>query len=632
MKSIAKIVKKLLNKTGQAFLLSILFVLLPLYAKAEDMNSNIGKLYLSAANNFYKEGKNDQTNVFLEKSLLYDNLLSDPYYIKSLIKKNENSSLIDAINLLKKAVTLRNWDIYSEEQAFLQLGLLYVRTKDYERALSSLYAVKDEYIDNSSFLDAYTLSLVNQGFFDEAKKQLAYAISKYPDNTIFIKRLATIDKIYRDNLIRQVLDVNNVYKYDPAVLIDIVKMTSDNGVKKELLATLENDGMDGQGALALDYFLEMKALDSGVRKQEDVETFSKLGGFSNYKTIKTMDSMIYEPEVKKYFIDKYKSYTGFINDDTNNDGINEKILYLRAGIPEWYSEDTNQDNINDLFIGFQNGTPAFINIADKMLIAYYNFPLLKTVIFFDKDYNYIYNFNNRNVSFNILDLGETYYNPVIIEDVDKMFDSIKKKVKNYRKSEAVSGDNLSVLMQYFKTDRIINFESYDAINSILKRGVMRDEKIITASADMDNDNRFETKELYKDGKLQSINYDGNNDGIYEFKIEDGKKYWDYNNDGIYDAVRWAEGDGISYRGYSIDLDGNFNIFAKYKDNVLVEVGDETKWTPVKYDSQNNIFWVGEKTVPLPSIKDITSGKIITVNGVSVYIIKLGDNYFAEVLE
>lgn len=626
------IVKKLLNKTVHIFLLSILFVFLPLCVKAEDMNSSIGKLYLSAADSFYREGKNYQANVFLNKSLLYDDLLSDPYFIKTLIEKSENSSLTAAINLLKKSVTLRNWDIYSEEEAFLQMGLLYVRTKDYERALSSLYAVKDKYIDNVSFLDAYTLALINQGFFDEAKKQLTYAISKYPDDAIFIKRLATIDKIYRDSLISKVLDVNNVYKYDSAVLMDIVKITSDNGVKKELLAVLKNDGMDGQGALALDYFLEMKALDSGVGKNEDVDTFSKLDGFSDYKKIKTMDSMIYKPEVKKYFMEKYKSYTGFITDDTNNDGINEKILYLRAGVPEWYSEDINQDNINDLFIGFQNGTPAFINIAEKMLIAYYNYPLLKAVIFFDKDYNYIYNFNNRNVPFEIIDLGKTYYNPVLVANVDKMFDNIKKMVKNYRKSEAGTGDNLSVLMQYFKTDRIINFESYDAIASILKRGVIRDEKIITASVDMDNDNRFETKEFYKQGKLQSLNYDGNNDGIYEFKIEDNKKYWDYNNDGIYDAVEWAGADGISFRGYSVDLNGNFDIVAKYKNNVLIEVGDENKWTPVKYDSENNVFWISEKTVPLPSIKNITAGEVITASGVSVYIIKLGNNYFAEVLE
>jgi tetratricopeptide (TPR) repeat protein len=205
----------------------------PLYS---DIDNEFSLMYLSVADSFFKEGKYEDAEIFLNKALIYNQEISDPYYISAVIKKPEN--ITESINLFKKSLTLRKWHIYSEADAFFELGILYNRVKDHERAIASLYSVKDDYIDNSEFLDAYTASLLRRGYFKEARELLDYALKRYPFVNTFKTRLAGIDTDYLDNLIVNVLDSANSEEYDPGLLVSLAQLVSDKGVKKEIVENL----------------------------------------------------------------------------------------------------------------------------------------------------------------------------------------------------------------------------------------------------------------------------------------------------------------------------------------------------------------------------------------------------------
>ncbi|MCL2705138.1 MAG: hypothetical protein FWE72_02900 [Spirochaetaceae bacterium] len=617
-----KIKKKVILKLCKISIPIIIFSFLlsiPLYS---DANNEIAKLYLTAADSFFKEDKFDETEMFLNKAALYNQELSDIYYIKALIVIKLNEDLNNSINYLKKAITYRNWNLYNENNAFYELGQLYTRVKDYERALSALYVIKDQYIDDPGFIDLYTLSLINRGDFAGAQDYLSYAVSKYPDNNVFIKRLLGIDKAYRDNLLKVILDNNDLYKYAPEIILELSRLTPDKGVKRELILLAEKAGNN-----SIELLLERIAV-AGKTTINDIVIFSTLKGFSDYKNIKIINSMIPDKEVSAFLKEYYDAYSGLIRDDINSDGIFEKIMSVEKGIPQWYSEDKNQDNVNDFFVGFQNGKPAFINIEENMLIAYYEYPFVKTVILYNKHSSEIYNFKNNRTHFDILDYSNYLIPPLFKNtNISELFNSIKKSADNSRKSDI---DSLKVLFEYFKTENIVNFQSYDQINSIVRRGTRRDNNITYRESDLNQDNIFETREIYRDGVLYEIKYDGNNNGIFEFKIENGVKYWDFDEDGIYDAREWDEG-GITYREFATNMDGVFNFTAKYENKILVEVKKNDKWNKVYYDKKNNIYWIGEKRINIDSAINLESGKYIYSGNNTAYIIKVGSDYFAEVI-
>ncbi len=622
MEKITQKVTIKLNKIS-FFIITLCFALnISLYS---DANKEIAKLYLAAADNFYKENKLEETEVFLNKAALYDSTISDIYYINAIIGTSFNEDVNNSINYLKKAITYRNWNLYNENSAFYELGKLYARIRDYERALSALYVIKDQFIDDTGFIDLYTLSLINRGDFKGATEYLNYAVAKYPDNNLFIKRLAGLDKSYRDKLLKQVLDNNELYQYSPEIILELSRLNQDKGVKRELISLAEKAGDN-----SIELLLEKIVL-TGKTAINDIVIFSSLNGFSDYKNIKTINSMITDKDVSSFMKEYYNLYAGLIRDDINSDSIYEKIMSVEKGIPQWYSEDKNQDNINDFFVGFQNSKPVFINIEEKMLAVYYEYPFIKTMIMFGKDSSEIYNFKDKKASFDILDFSN-YLSPPIFKNtnIPALFDTIKKKADTYRKSN--TGDNFNILLEYFKTENIVNFQSYNQVNSIIRRGAIRNDKIAFSEADFNQDNIFETKEIYRDGMLHEIKYDGNNNGIYEFKIENGVKYWDFDEDEIYDAKEWDDEDGkIKYREFAANMDGIFNFTAKYEKGVLVEIQKNNHWSKVSFDKKNNIYWIGEKILKIDSPANLESGSYIYSGNSTVYITKVGNDYFAEVI-
>ncbi|MCL2791924.1 MAG: tetratricopeptide repeat protein [Spirochaetaceae bacterium] len=583
------------------------------------MSTEIARLYLTAANSFFIKDKLTETEVLLNKAALYDNQLSDVFYINALINTRLNGDLNRSINYLRRAITFRNWVIYRENSAFFELGKLYARIKDYERALSLFYVIKDQFINDPEFLNLYTLSLIQTGDFTSAREHLAYAISKYPNNNLFINRLAGIDSSFRDLLLNRVLDHNTLYRYSPEVIVELSRLNQDRGVKRELISLAERAGDN-----SIELLFERITV-AGRATINDVVLFSNLNGFSDFRNIRRINSMIVDREVSGFLREYFNLYSGLIREDTNNDGVFERIMSIENGIPLWYSEDMNQDNINDFFVAFQNGEPAFINIEENMLIVYYRYPFIKTVILYDT--NEIYNFRDNRTRFDILEFSNPFVPPSLkVANVSELFNTIKRHADTH-----VRSDSDNILFTYFRTENIANFYSYDQINSIVRRGVSRHNRTVFRESDFDRDNIFETREIYRDGVLYAIKFGGSNNGTFEFKIVEGVKYWDFDGDGIYDAREWYEEGGIRFTEFATNMDGVFNFAAKYENGILVEVRRNDEWKRVTYDRINNIYWIGEGRINIDPSAVLESGTYIFSGNNRAFIIKIGSDYFAEVI-
>ena len=140
---------------------------------------------------------------------------------------------------------------------------------------------------------------------------------------------------------------------------------------------------------------------------------------------------------------------------------------------------------------------------------------------------------------------------------------------------------------------------------------------------------LKTKEIYKNGKLSSIMYDGNSDGIFEMKIENNIKYWDFNEDGIYDSYEKRNGKE-TIKGYSSQNNGIYDVEEKSINGTIVSVRKDEKWFNVTYDKKNNIYWLGQsaENIKIINLKD---NSYINNNNKQIHIFMIADKYYAEVI-
>jgi hypothetical protein len=586
------------------------------FSQTEDQH--IGNLYLNAADSFYQRNEMVKAEVFLQKSLLYYKDSSDCYYLKALIEKKKSGPTGKITSDLKKALILRNWSNYKEEDAFFELGKLYSRIKQYIKAVSTLYVIENEKIDNESFIEAYTISLLNSGMFETALDVLNSAVEKFPDNTIFKKRLINLDSTYFDGILLKILDNNNVYNFDTEIILEVLKNTDDEGIKRELYDKISTRESEYPEIHIEKLKIRKKALES------DIDSFFESRGYERLKFIREYRNLISDPDKKSYFDKKLSRVSSVILEDYNNDLLNEIVFRVENGSLLWYREDYNQDGINDFYIYYNEGSIETIEFGEKYLINYYHYPLIKNLIINNGSID-VYDFSNRNTMFDITDTGGVFSLPVIDKQYEGKINSILSRASMHQKN---SPDKNKRIMEYRKNDRIKLYSEIEG-NRTVSEGVIKDGNMLYLNRDNNGESSFETKEIYKNGKLEKILYDGNNDGIYELKVEKNSKFWDINGDGIYDLAERKE-DGTVYTGYSTAYDGIYDFEEKKINGRIVSLRKGDIWFDVFYDEKNSLYWINEKLNNI-KIEKLEDNIYLNINDRQIYIYKIADNYYAEVL-
>eukprot|EP01156_Anaeramoeba_ignava_P022250 Anaeramoba_ignava/c20432_g1_i2.p1 GENE.c20432_g1_i2~~c20432_g1_i2.p1 ORF type:complete len:340 (-),score=43.11 c20432_g1_i2:1143-2162(-) len=324
------------------------------------------------------------------------------------------------------------------------------------------------------------------------------------------------------------------------------------------------------------------------------------------------------------FKNRLSKLNSIIYDDINNDGISEIIFRVENGIPVWYREDNNQDGLNDFYIYYSNGKIDTVEYNEKYLVKYYNYPLLENIIISGGEID-IYDFSDRSRTFQAVDTEELLSIPEIRKDFKEKIEKLIPAAAVHQKNRPE--ENVRII-EYMKNNRIRMYTEIKNDQAV-SEGIIKDGEFKYINRDRNMENSFETKEIYKNGKLSSILYDGNNDGIFEMKIEGSTKFWDYNSDGVYDCFERKEG-RETVKGYSSENNGVFDIGEKSLNGIIVSVRKDNKWFDVKYDHENRIYWIGEiiKNIKIEKKEEnsyLNSGKY------QIHIYKIADNYYAEVI-
>ena len=585
---------------------------------SQEQDIKIADLYVSTADSFFKNLELEKAEIFLEKSMLYNKDSSDAYYLKSLINEQKSGYTDQIISDIKKALLLRNWNLYKEEDAFFKLGIIYSSVKEYKKAVSTLYVIESEKIDNEDYLEAYINSLLNSGMFSTASEILKIAVEKFPDNKRFRKQLINTDSSYYESTLIKILDKNEIYDFDPEIILEVLKNTDDDGIKKELYEKISGFAREYPEIIIEKIKIEKTA------DENDINQFFEYKGYERLRYLKEMGKLLADENISEIFNKKISQLSSIIYDDINNDGISEIIFRVENGIPVWYREDYNQDGINDFYIYYTNGKIETVEYNEKYLVKYYNYPLLENIIISGEEID-IYDFSGRNRLFEAVDTEKLFNLPEVRKDFRENIQKILPKAAVHRKNDP---ENNIRIIEYNKNNRI---KMYTEIrdNQTVSEGIIKDGQFKYLNRDRNNENSFETKEIYKNGKLSEILYDGNNDGIFELKIAGNTKYWDYNSDGIFDSFERSDENGI-VKGYSSAYNGIFDIEEKSINGIIVSVKKDNKWFDVTYDRENRIYWIGD-IIKNILIEKKEENSYLKSGERRIYIFKIADNYYAEVI-
>ena len=537
----------------------------PLFA-FDEMNRRIGIIYLKNATANYLNGRYDASERFLKKAGEFYPRSSDFEYINGLIKLEKNSDLVAAEGFFNAAVKTDNWLLLEKKDCIKDLGLILFRGKKYDNVIQLIENHAYPGYDDNDLMYIYLLSLRYSSLMEKYRNNLQRSMNLYPDDYRFAELYLDISISYRNG----VLEDMYMYKNKDGALEVYLKavLSLDESYRK--IKLLENyfdrNGRDINAYIEY-YRLQGGPDDSGLKK------LVELGLFENAENRLKVKAMSPSLDVRNRLDEEWAEYTGNVYYDFNNDKYFEELHLYETGKPAGISIDNNQDSVIDVMLIFQNGLPyeAVINNDRTETITYSEYPLIDEISISDGNTNTVYKILKDALSLNIIEKRE--YDDKIVylsQDVENFLDDIENISDNSLQVSVYSGlgreDAVGSLVQQMerRDDKLEILRIYNRLLGNYIYHQSRNERL-AGFGDIDFNNLIDLKENYKDGNLVSIEADGDENGIYDYKIsfegESGISWWDFNEDGIYDC-RQYEDNGVLIKEYSSNLDGKFDIIER----------------------------------------------------------------------
>ncbi|MCL2211847.1 MAG: hypothetical protein FWB95_07995 [Treponema sp.] len=135
-----------MNMKRLFFIIFLFIFSLGVYAQDNSIRSDVETAvkYLQYAQGFVdKEQWNDAYNAVIRASDFKDVLSDIPYLTAVLQLKAGNAGRVDAINNLNDAISVKHWEIYSENHALLFMAEQQIIIKDYQGAINSLDRISE---------------------------------------------------------------------------------------------------------------------------------------------------------------------------------------------------------------------------------------------------------------------------------------------------------------------------------------------------------------------------------------------------------------------------------------------------------------------------------------------------------
>ena len=630
-----------------------------------------------------------------ELGLSYDDSISDLYYIKAAASLNLGGTKADALRLLSSAFERSSWAGYTKNGARIFLADLLSDTGFYEESLSTLdsepliYSADAEFIRVKNYYRMGTEESLNR-----ARQRLNSDRRVYPADQRFPEIFFMFESLFMSEAERNGLSykipqiVSNIADSYIAKLPDY----SDRNPEMELMAASFARGEDKLRLIKaidaknknLSTLLAVAALRAGI--YTDAEAFDMFFGASEGELpldlLETFIALLKDPEEIERAAKTLADFTGTIYIDDNMDLQYEFNVQYENGRPIYIKYDGNDDGEIELYSSCDFGAPVFVYFNSNRIQFFYDtFPRISKVSF--SDTKLLFNFLHDDFVFSPFDFvtdnvfartGAEFYIPYISTDVAiPLPQELIQKASSFelpvterddaRIVYTLSGGNI-VFAEFYESNRRYAYCDFTK------------ESTIVRFVDYDNDDSFETTELYaeipfgQDGLrseeneriissvfnfidghadiyLRKIQVDSNANTFSEFSeeyLEYGGKVtiWDNDDNGLPDCqyIRYPqkEGDTLLEETIYYDSNGLQILSLTTADSIPVKMNASGAEVMVYAGDAQNLYWIDSKgsAEAESAVLDFVSHGIeqgsidlFDFENDRISVIKVGQNYYCR---
>ncbi len=586
-----------------------------------------------------------------ELGLSYDNSISDLYYIKAAASLNLGGTKAEALRLLSSAFERSSWAGYTKNGARIFLADLLSDTGLYEESLEALDSEPLIYSADAEFIrikNYYRMG--SEESLNRARQRLNSDRRVYPSDSRFPEIFFMFESLFMSEAERDGL----TYKIPQLVstIADsyIAKLPdySDRNPEMELMAASFARGEDKLRLIkaidaknkSLNALLAIAALRAGIYTDEEAFDmfFGASGSEISLDLLETFIALLKDEAVIGRAAELLTDFTGTIYIDENMDLQYEFVVQYENGRPQYIKYDSNNDGEIELYSSCDFGAPVFVYFNSSRIQFFYDtFPRISKVAYSDR--NLIFNFLHDDFIFSPFDFmtdnvfsrtGVSFYIPYISKEIAiplpqeliekaSSFELPITEREDARIVYTLSGGNL-VFAEFYEQNKRYAYCDFSKEASIVR------------FVDYDNDDTFETTELYaeipfgqdglrseeneriissvfnfidghEDIYLRKIQIDANANTFSEFSEEyleyNGKvTVWDNDDNGLPDCqyIRYPQKDGDSVIEETIYFDSNgLQILSlTTSDGAPVKMNAEGTEVIVYAGDAENLYWIEQK--------------------------------------
>ena len=478
------------------------------------------------------DGNGTEALGLIEAAVEFDPGYSQALFLKARILYTDEptSSLQEVKELIEGALHYDNWAVGGAADAKMVLARVYDQLRLYQRQLELLYTVDPTRRTAADWYYLTARACLFTGKTEAARKLLEEAGRLFPgDSTIQGLRIK-YDSRYRAYLNRAVLDPRRP-EPEESILAALIL----NG--QEDLQALVDRYLE-LGYEELPVLLRMAALGLAPEEWNATELLDRddLERRESLILLTRLFSDSSEPESVAAFEEFRKDLTAGLGEDSDRDGYEDRFYLIEAGRLVEYSVDSNQDRVNEIELLFSDGTdppsPAELRYRDRrqqVRIEYTAYPEVEQIEITAEEHTSSYRF--APASFLLDPVTAVAWPPSVELVLPLILDRARLEALSYSHRIEASADAGDSDLQELQVGRVSRY-SVDN-QSYIER-------------DFDGNGYAEVREIYRDGRLVLLEFDQEENGIYEYRYRpvSGREEWDFDQDGTVDYERITREKGL----------------------------------------------------------------------------------------
>lgn len=345
---------------------------------------------LQLASGYLSEKNYDAAVSQASLGIAYDETISDLWYILASSRNALQSPKAQVLPLLEKAFELNSWVNYNRDNARIMHADILSDTGHSREAIAVLDAAPSVFSADAEYIRAKSCyRLGDSDNVSRARNKIDGARRIFPDDTrfplLFFKNESRTDKNP---------DVQRMTRYFVKTITQYVEVSPDKDAELEIYAAWFASGSDREHLLksfkarGLSHPLyAVVALESGIMNQE--QAFNYIADFADtaidYELMEEFIQMLDEEAVLVLAREYFDSFGGFIQRDTDGDGISNLYVKYSRGRPQNIFYDSEQDGILDWNVVCDYGSPVSGTFPSrKMTFTWDKFPYLNTLSYADE--------------------------------------------------------------------------------------------------------------------------------------------------------------------------------------------------------------------------------------------------------